>query len=344
MRISVLSSALTLLANTAVIPAHAAGPAPVLNIYTTRHYETDTALAQKFEQKTGIKVNTVQIKEPAQLLARVEEEKNNTQADLIITTDVGSLWRAAEAGVLQPFSSKSILAAVQQEFRDKNNLWTGIAMRARVVAFNKLKVKPDEVANIEDLALPKFKGRVLVRSSNHIYNQSLAASLVATLGHDAFRSWAKGVSANLARKPQGGDTDQMKAIAAGEGDVAIVNSYYAARLLESKTPADQDLMKNVAISFTNQGNRGVHVNISGAGITKHSKNTKNATLFLEYLLEKESQQAFVEANKEYAVRADVEAPPSLKALGKPKIDFVGLSGVGKHTPEAVRMLNEVGWR
>jgi iron(III) transport system substrate-binding protein len=344
MRISLFGSALTLFANSTFAPAHAAPTSSVLNIYTTRHYETDTTLAQKFEQKTGIKVNTVQIKEPAQLLARVKEEKSNTQADLIITTDVGSLWRATDAELLQSFSSQKIEAAVPQEFRDKKNLWAGIAMRARLVAYNKTKIKPNEVANIEDLADSNLKGRVLVRSSNHIYNQSLAASLIATLGQEKLMAWAKGVTANLARKPQGGDTDQIKALAAGEGDVAIVNSYYAARLLESKNPADLDLMKNVAIAFTNQGNRGVHVNISGAGITKHAKNAKNAILFLEYLIEKESQQALVEGNKEYTVRKDVEAPVSLKMLGKPKIDFIGLSGVGKHTPDAVRILNESGWR
>ena len=324
--------------------AHSETSKKSLNIYTTRHYEADVTLAKDFEKKTGIAVNIVQIKEPAQLLARVLEEKNSTQADLVITTDVGNLWRAAEAGIFQPLSSEAINKSVPAALRDSNGLWTGLAMRVRLIAYNKEKVKPEQVARLEDLAAPALKGRVLVRSSNHVYNQSLAATFLAASGRDALMTWSKGVTANLARKPQGGDTDQIKAIAAGEGDVAIVNSYYVARLLDSKNSADKELMKNISIVFPNQKDRGAHVNVSGGGITRHAKNAAHARQFLEYLVSKEGQEIFASASKEYPVRSDVAAPAVLKAYGEPKLDLKGLSAIGNFTSEAVKVLDEAGWR
>jgi iron(III) transport system substrate-binding protein len=314
-----------------------------LNIYTTRHYDSDAKQAKEFEVKTKIKVNIVQIKEASQLIARVTEEKDKTEADLIITADVGNLWRAAQAGLFQPIDSKEIHKTVPDYFRDPGDLWTGLAMRARVIAFNKNKIKPEQIARIENLSSPEFKGRLLVRSSNHAYNQSLAASLIAVSGKDALLSWTKGVASNLARKPQGGDTDQIKAIAAGEGDLAIVNSYYVARLMSSQLPSDKELLKNIAIVFPNQKDRGAHVNLSGGGITRHAKNPQNARLFLEYLVSQEGQTIFASSTKEYPVRSDVPPPEVLQSFGRPKFDLKSITRIGAHTPEAVKILNEAGW-
>lgn len=319
-------------------------PKQELNVYTSRHYDADVLMAKNFEKKTGIRVNLIQIKEASQLIARVQEEKDTTQADLVITTDVGNLWRAAEAGVFQPFESKVIRERVPAPYRDANNLWTGFAVRVRLIAFNKNKVKAQQVARMEDLSNAALKGRVLVRSSNHVYNQSLAATLLAAGGRDSLKMWATGVTQNLARKPQGGDTDQLKAIAAGEGDVAIVNSYYVARLLDSDNAQDRKVMENISIVFPNQNDRGAHANVSGGGITKHAKNKANAVRYLEYLVSEEGQKSFSAASKEYPVSATVEVPSALKSYGRPKFDLEGVASIGKHTPEALRVLDEVGWR
>lgn len=315
-----------------------------LNVYTSRHYDADVLMAQNFEKKTGIQVNLIQIKEASQLIARVQEEKDKTQADLVITTDVGNLWRAAESGVFQPFQSKIIETTVPAAYRDATNLWTGFAVRVRLLAFNKQKLKAEQLSKMEDLAKPSLKGRVLVRSSNHVYNQSLAATLLAAGGREALLNWAKGVTGNLARKPQGGDTDQLKAIAAGEGDVAIVNSYYVARLLDSENPKDRQVMENISIVFPDQDGRGAHANVSGGGITKHSKNKANAMRYLEYLVSQEGQKEFSAASKEYPVVDSVPVPAALQKYGRPKFDLKGLSQIGKHTPDALQVLDEVGWR
>ena len=315
-----------------------------LNVYTSCHYDADVLMAQNFEKKTGIQVNLIQIKEASQLIARVQEEKDKTQADLVITTDVGNLWRAAESGVFQPFQSKIIETTVPAAYRDATNLWTGFAVRVRLLAFNKQKLKAEQLSKMEDLAKPSLKGRVLVRSSNHVYNQSLAATLLAAGGREALLNWAKGVTGNLARKPQGGDTDQLKAIAAGEGDVAIVNSYYVARLLDSENPKDRQVMENISIVFPDQDGRGAHANVSGGGITKHSKNKANAMRYLEYLVSQEGQKEFSAASKEYPVVDSVPVPAALQKYGRPKFDLKGLSQIGKHTPDALQVLDEVGWR
>jgi iron(III) transport system substrate-binding protein len=338
------SIAVTGLAILSAMSAKAGASEKVLNIYTTRHYEADTLLAKEFEQKNKIKVNIVQIKEPAQLHARVTEEKEKTPADLIVTTDVGNLWRAAEAGLLQPLASDTIKKNVPANLRDSGDLWTGLAMRVRLIAFNKEKIKPEQVASLEDLSKPELKGKILVRSSNHVYNQSLAATVLAASGREALLAWTKGITQNLARKPQGGDTDQIKAIAAGEGDVALVNSYYFARLLDSENPSDKALVKNISVSFPNQKDRGAHVNLSGGGITRYAKNAAHARLFLEFLTSKEGQTIFSSASKEYPVRKDVAPPSAFKAFGQPKLDLAGLASIGRHTSEAVKILDEAGWR
>jgi iron(III) transport system substrate-binding protein len=325
-------------------PAMATQQSTTLNIFTTRHYDSDIQQAKVFEAKTKIKVNVVQIKEASQLIARVSEEKEKTQADLIITADVGNLWRAAEAGLFRPIGSAEIKKVVPADYRDSADLWTGLAVRARVIAFNKTKVKAEQIARMENLSAGEFKGRLLVRSSNHVYNQSLAASILAVSGKEGLLAWTRGVAANLARKPQGGDTDQIKAIASGEGDIAIVNSYYMARLMVSENPAERELLKNIGIVFPNQSDRGAHINVSGGGITRHAKNPESAKLFLEFLVSKEGQEIFTSSTREYPVRKDAPVPEILRSFGTPKFDVKAIKSIGHFTPEAVRILDEAGWR
>ncbi len=315
-----------------------------VNLYTTRHYDGDIELTKSFEAATGIKVNMVQIKEASQLIARAIQEAKNPKADLLITADIGNLTKAAAGGVFGALDSKVIEQTVPAHLRDPSGKWTGLAMRARVIAYNPTKVTEDTIARIEDLANPRFKGKLLVRSSSHVYNQSLAATLLAASGPEGLRKWAQGVTANLARKPQGGDTDQIKALATGEGDVAIVNSYYAARLLASEDPKDKAIMDKVRLKFPNQNDRGTHLNISGGGIMLNAKNQNNARKFLEYLVSQDAQKIFALASKEYPVRTDVAAHPTLATFGTPKFDSDGLGKIGKNSPEALRILDEVGWR
>jgi iron(III) transport system substrate-binding protein len=217
-------------------------------------------------------------------------------------------------------------------------------MRVRVLAFHKEKVKAADVSTYESLAEPSLKGRVLVRSAQHVYNQSLAATLLGRWGAEKTLAWTRGVSANLARKPQGGDTDQLKAIANGEGDVALVNSYYVARILDSKDAAERALLKNIGIVFPNQKDAGSHVNLSGAGITRHGANFRLAEKFVEFLVSKEAQAIFAEASKEYPVRKDVKPHKVLRELGEPNLDVRGVHAIGVNAKEAIRILDEAGWR
>jgi iron(III) transport system substrate-binding protein len=342
MLLGALGSALALLPSASL----AASKDRTIKMYTTRHYASDQQVSEAFTKATGITVQTVQIKDASAMVARILAEKDKPQADLVIATDTGNLLRLAEGGVFEPLNSKTVKDVVPETFRDAGDLWTGVAMRVRVIAYNKDKVKPEEIPTMERLADPKFKGRVLVRPSNHVYNQSLAATMLAVSGPEGLRTWAKGITNNLARKPQGGDTDQLKAIAAGEGDVAIVNSYYLARLMDSKDDKDRAIAAKIGVVFPNQGDkdRGTHVNVSGIGVLKGTKKGADARAFVEFLLTPEAQKNFVSGSKEYPVREGVPLEQSLQAWGKPQLDRKGLAVINKHTPEAVRILEDVGWR
>ena len=327
--------------------ATAAPARPSLKMYTTRHYAADQNLISAFTKATGVVVQTVTIKDASALVARVIAEKDRPQADLVLTTDTGNLLRLAQAGVFQRMDSTVVPAVVPQDFRDSSNdLWTGVAMRVRVIAYNKATIKPEQISTIESLASPSLKGKVLVRPSHHVYNQSLAATLLAAAGPQGLRHWAQGVTANLARKPQGGDTDQLKAIAAGEGDVAIVNSYYVARLMDSQDPKDRAIADKIGIVFPNQGpgERGAHVNVSGIGIIKGTEAVTAARSFIDYLVSPHAQQVFASASKEYPVREDVPLDKTLRSWERPQLDRDGLRSIARFTPEATRILDEVGWR
>ncbi|BBH52729.1 extracellular solute-binding protein [Fluviispira sanaruensis] len=316
----------------------------IVNLYTSRHYGVDNELFAKFEKETGIKVNQIQIKEAAQLIERIKSEGKKSPADVIITVDIGNAWKAEQANLFQHFSTPTLQKSVPANLQGKNNQWYALTLRGRAIVYDKTKVNESEIQNYEDLANEKFKGRLLARTSNHVYNQSLVASLVYANGIEATENWAKKITENLARKPEGGDIDQMKAIANGKGDIAIVNTYYYARLVKSENPDDQKVVKNLAIVFPNQQNRGMHINASVAGIAKYAPHKENAIKFIEFLVSKDSQEFLAQMNNEYPVRTDVEWTHVLKKMGKPKFDAVSLTKIGENTPKAVELLDKVGWR
>lgn len=320
----------------------AAKPAEV-NIYSSRHYDADKLLFAAFEKQTGIQINVIEGKDD-ELIERLKAEDRNSPADILLAVDAGRMWRAQEAGVLQPIRSTVLEQAVPAEYREKDGYWFGLSARARVIIYNKDKVKPEELSTYEDLADPKWKGRILVRSSTNVYNQSLTGSILAAHGADATEAWAKGLAANFARKPQGGDTDQIKAVAAGEGDIAISNTYYFARMLASENPADKAVAEKVGVVFPNQGDRGTHVNISGAGVAKYAPNHDNAVKFLEFLVTPEAQKIFAEGNYEFPVVAGIPSHPVVAAWGDFKRDSLNASIYGQNNAEALKIMDRAGWQ
>ena len=318
-----------------------AGAADV-NVYSSRHYPTDQAMYDKFTAETGIKVNVVQ-GDINGLVQRLQREGANSPADVIITVDAANLYILKNAKLLQPFKSATVDEVVPANLRDPDGQWFSIAVRSRVIAYNTDKVKPADIPTCESLADPKFKGKVLTRSSNHTYNLSLIASMIANDGLDKAESWAKGLVANFARAPQGGDTDQLKAIAAGEADIALTNHYYYARL-KGGSDADKKIVEKIAIAFPNQADRGAHINVSGVGLTKNAPNKAEATKFLEFLISKDAQKVMSAGTMEFPVRADVEADPILASFGKFKVDTLNLAKLGEATPDALKVADRAGWR
>ncbi|MCT4542129.1 MAG: Fe(3+) ABC transporter substrate-binding protein [Vallitalea sp.] len=315
----------------------------VVNIYTDRHYDTDQALYDKFTKETGIAVNVVKAGSD-ELLERLSTEGEDTEADLLITSDVGRLYRAGEMNLLKAFDSSVVQENVPKHLRDTENLWTALTVRARVIAYSLDRVDPSILSSYESLTEPKWEGKVLVRSSGNIYNQSLLASFIALNGEEAAKEWAAGLVDNMARTPEGNDRDQMKAVVAGEGDVAIVNTYYVGKLLNSSDAYEVEVGENIGVYFPNQETNGTHINISGAAITKHGKNSENATRLLEFLTSKEAQFDYANANYEYPVNEGVEPSALLKSFGEFKVQEIDLSLLGEYNEEAVKIFNEVGWK
>ncbi len=314
----------------------------VVNLYSHRHYDIDKELFKQFEEQTGIVVNVVKAGAD-ELLVRLEQEGDKSPADLFITSDVGRLVRASDMGFFQPIEFAVMYDVVPAPLRDSENRWTGLTVRARILAYSPERVDTSKLHDYEDLANPEWKGRVLARSSSNLYNQSLLASIIANDGEEAALAWAKAVRSNMARAPKGSDRDQIKTIAAGEGDIAIVNTYYLGLLLNSENPEEVKAGESVKVLFPNQSNRGAHINISGAGLLKYSPNKENAIKLLEFLLSKESQGAYAEANYEYPVRNDVPASALLQSWGEFKRDEIKLEELGKNNKKAVETFNEAGW-
>lgn len=315
-----------------------------LNLYSARHYNTDEALYGNFADLTGIKINRIDA-EPDPLVQRLRSEGDKSPCDVFITVDAGRIERAREMGLLQPVKSAVLDKAIPAHLRDPDNGWFGFSKRARVIVYNKEKVAAANAPkNYEDLADPKWKGKVLIRSSGHIYNQSLVGSILAADGPAKTEEWAKGVAANLARPPRGGDTDQIRAAAAGEGELAVTNTYYYANLMKSKKPEDMEVISKTTLVFPNQGNRGTHINLSAGGVAKHSPNKEAAIKFLEYLVSAPAQKYFAEGNNEYPVVAGVALSEQLKTLGTFKEDQLNARVFAQNNAEALKIMDRAGWK
>jgi iron(III) transport system substrate-binding protein len=315
----------------------------VVNLYSARHYDTDDRLYEKFKEETGIEVKTIEGDSDA-LLERLGREGERSPADVFITVDAGRLDKAEGQGIFAPVESKVLSERVPAHLRHPENLWFGITQRVRVILVSKERVEPGAITRYEDLADPKWRKRVLIRSSSNVYNQSLVGSLIAQHGEDAALKWCEALVANMARPPQGGDRDQIRAVAAGEGDVAVSNHYYYARMLTSEDAADREAASAVRLVFPNQKDRGAHVNISGAGLVKTAPNKANAIRFLEFLVSEEAQKVFAAGNYEYPVVKGVEPPAALKQFGEFKADVVSAHEFGKHNQKAIRLMDRATWR
>ena len=315
----------------------------VLNLYSARHYDADNQVYEGFFKKTGIKVNLVEA--PAdKLIERVKSEGANSPADVIITVDAGNLWRTQQSGLLQKIPASSLLySKINANLHDPDGYWFGFTKRARVIMYNKARVNSTDLARYEDLANPKWRGKLLVRSSSNVYNQSLVGSVLAALGESKTQSWAKGVVANLVRKPGGNDVALIKAVAAGEGDLTIANTYYLARLANSSKPEDQAVADKVGIIFPNQGDRGTHVNISGGGIAKYAPHRKAALQYLEYLASSEAQRIFAGSNFEYPAVSGVGMNSALTGYGKFKADPLNPRVFGQKNAIALQLMDRSGW-
>lgn len=315
----------------------------VVNVYTERHYDSDKIIIKNFEKETGIKVNIVKAKGD-ELIKKLELEGKDTSADLFITADAGRLYRAKEADLLQAVETKKLDANVREELKDKDDYWYGLTYRARIIAYDPAKTDASDINRIEDLAKPEYKGKILVRSSSNLYNQSLLASIIANNGTERATRWAKGIVDNMARTPKGNDRGQAKAVVAGEGEIAIMNSYYMGKMTTSKNPAEVEVAKSLKIKFLNQDGRGNHINASGAGVTKYAKNKENAIKFLEYMTSAEGQKVYAEKNFEYPVNPRVKPSEIAMSWGDFKYDTLDLNELGVYNKEAVEIFDRSGWK
>ncbi len=320
-----------------------AGEEQVVNIYSSRHYDTDLALYEDFTAATGIVVNRIEAGAD-ELISRIESEGEFSPADILITVDAGRLWRAEQAGIFEAVESEVLDSRIPDYLRHPDGLWFGLSTRARVIIYNQEAGRPDGLTSYQDLADPAHSGTVCIRSSSNIYNISLMASLVSRYGSEAAENWASGVVANFAREPQSNDTGQIRAVASGECKVGVANTYYIARLIASDDPEDNAVANSIGVIFPNQDGTGAHVNISGAGIVKTAPNRENAIRFLEYLTSATAQQYFANGNHEYPVVADVDGSEALQSLGEFTPDSLNAGELGIHQAEAVRVYDRAGWK
>ncbi|MEQ8357350.1 MAG: Fe(3+) ABC transporter substrate-binding protein [Kiloniellaceae bacterium] len=319
------------------------GPAraqEVLNLYSTRHYQTDEALYAGFTELTGIEINRIEGDGDA-LIQRILSEGQNSPADIFLTTDAGRIWRAEEAGLFQPIGSEVLDDRIPESLRHPKGLWFGFSTRARLIFYAKDRVEAGAIKTYEDLVDPKWKGKVCIRSSSNSYNQSLLSSIIEADGSAAAQDWAQGVVDNFARQPVGGDTDQLRGIGAGECDIAVANDYYFVRLMTD--PTEKALAEKIGWVFPNQGGRGTHINVSAAGVLKTAPHKEAAVKFLEYLASPKAQRYFADGNNEHPVVAGVEPNDALKSLGKFESDAVNVSAYGYNQAEAQKIFDAVGW-
>ena len=316
-----------------------------INIYSQRHYNVDEVQYKNFEKLTGIKVNVTKANAD-QLIQRMKNEGNNSLADLFITVDVGKLWQGGDMGLFQKFDDKSVFKNIDPQLLDKNGYWVPVTYRSRVVVYSNERVDKEDLSTYEDLSNEKWRGKLLVRSSSNAYNQALMSSLVENLGTENTTKWSEGVVSNFARDPKGSDRDQVKAIAAGQGDIAIVNSYYIGLLLSSQKEEEINAGNAVSVFFPNQGEneRGAHINISGLALTKNAPNRENAIKLIQYLTSAEAQKIYVSNSFEYSVNPDVKPDEIVQAWGEFKKDPVDLNSLGTNRSEAIRIFDKTGWK
>jgi iron(III) transport system substrate-binding protein len=320
----------------------------VLNLYSARHYQTDEALYSNFTKQTGIKINRIEAGDEP-LLERLRNEGKNSPADVLMLVDAARLWRAQIDGMFAPTKSKLLESRVPERLRGKDDgkgsEWFAVSTRARVMVYNKAKFKASDIANYQDLASPQLKGAVCTRSAFHPYMLSFIGAMSEHLGPVPAETWAKGVVANFARPPRGGDTDQIKAVATGECGVALTNTYYLVRLLRSEKAEDKELISKIGFVMPNQETFGTHMNISGAGVLAHAKNKANAVKFLEYLMSDEAQAYLAEGNNEWPVVSSVKVNnPMLNSLGAFKRDNLSIAQIGRSQIDAAKISDRVGWR
>ena len=322
----------------------------VINLYSARHYPTDEALYNDFTKATGIKINRVD-SDDAGIIARLKAEGTASPADVILLVDAARLWKGEVDGMFLPVKSKTLETAIPAQLRSKatddGTAWFGLSTRARVVVYDKLKVKREDVDTYEELADPKNKGKLCIRSGSHPYNLSLFGAMTEHLGPAATEVWLKGMVDNMARAPKGGDTDQIKAVASGECGIAVTNTYYLARLMRSTNPAEKAVAERVGVVFPNQQSWGTHVNVAGGAVARYSKNQANAVKFLEYLVSPEAQNHFANGNNEWPVVKGMKLDnPALKAMtgGNFKSELVPISAVGMNQIKVQQMLDRVGFK
>ena len=335
-----------LMAGAAAAPALA--EEKVLNLYSARHYQTDEALYADFTRQTGIRINRIEAGAEA-LLERLRSEGARSPADVVLLVDAARLWKAQVEGMFQPVKSATLQARIPASLRAKDDghgsEWFGVSTRARVIVYNKARIDAALVQDYADLARPELKGKVCTRSGAHPYMLSLIGAMSEHLGEQKAEQWASGVVANFARKPRGGDTDQIRAVASGECGVALTNTYYLVRLMRSDKPADKEVVARIGVVWPDQKGFGTHVNVSGAGVAKNAPNRENAIRFLEYLASDSAQAYLADGNNEWPVVAGVKIRnPELESLGKFKADALPIASIGRAQVTASKIIDRVGWR
>lgn len=319
------------------------GSSPHVNLYTARHYDSDKLLYDRFTQETGIAINRIEGK-PEELIARMTSEGANSPADLFISADAGSLWRAQQAGLLQPVRSGTLNDRIPANLREPDGHWYGFMRRARVVAYDPAKVRPEEIDDYAKLAAPRFRGRICVRSSDSIYNLSLVGALIEAWGTERAGEWARGIVANMARPPEGGDRDQIRAVGAGVCEIAITNSYYYIRMASGGDAGDARITDRVKLAFPSLDGQGAHVNISGGAVAKNAPNQANAIRLLEFFASADTQTHIAANNNEYPASPDVPAPPPVDAYAMFTAHPMNVAAFAERQPEAQSLMSAAGWR
>lgn len=317
--------------------------APEVNLYSARHYDSDLPLYERFTQETGIKINRIE-GNADQLIARMKSEGANSPADLFITADAGALWRAQQAGLLQPVQSETLDARIPANLRDPDGHFYGYMRRARVVAYDSSKVRPEEIDDYGKLAGPRFKGKLCVRSSDSIYNLSLVGAIIEAEGLEKAGAWVRGIVANMARPPEGGDRDQIRAVGAGVCEIALTNSYYYIRMANGDNAGDRKVTEHVKLGFPSLAGQGAHINISGGGVAANAPNRENAVRLLEYFTSAEVQRHIAANNNEFPASPDVAPPAPVDAYADLTANPMAVAAFAARQPEAQSLMSEAGWR